>query len=955
MSSERIVSAGVFTNERDLTFLPQGIGNIGAAIIGPTVKGRAFIPTTVESNTQFTTQYGGKTDESYVPFCVESYLQSAGTITVIRLLGLGGYTEHTIPLIINTGVNNYLGALLHPTRTVDADSDFKDTFLTSASFSSSYNIYSYSGSEIDTLNVTIDKGGIITLYDFHGNIAGTLGDAITSDTIITASGADLFVSASLSGTTIGSVLGLLNGSPLTSSNYTFTGSDFEGHVAGAVQLYFNSNSTSSGSVTSAIIDGSCALLEGTISGSISGSTGTTTAAFTSSIIPQSSGASFVNGGNVLFATDFWFKLSEDWYPVSLLPSSVNYIGKLFGYNPNTTLYNNLADDKDRAYNYVLFKNNLTTLLTNYPDAQLTTASIDMNFDGVQYSTAETPWITSQIISGKARNLFKIKTIADGNYANSEIKVGILNVKRSGEIGGTDYGSFDIVVRLVADGDETDKQQQVVENFSNLSLDKNAANYVCRVIGDKYPEFSVDSFGMSRITMKGDYDNKSNYIRIEVDDNVKFRAYDPALVPFGFKAYRTPVDATGLLGASALVPAVNYITDQTVNSEYNSRVYFGFDFNFNTCDNEYYLNPLPSGSTTGSNADFNLDNMFGNANSGYSGSLSGSAALLNQRKFIVGFQGGFDGWSPSLPKLMGEDISATNVMGFDCSTSNTDGTKAYRYALSLISNQDEYDLNLLLTPGITQQLHPAVISKGIELCEDRSDVFYIFDLARLTETNINTLTDLVLGIDTNYAATYHPWVKILNSDNNQTMWVPPSVLMAGVIAYNDKVSYEWYAPAGLNRGGLTEALDVYTKLYQSDRDSLYENRINPIASFPRYGIAAWGQKTLQVKPSALDRISVRRLLITVKKYIASASKYLLFEQNTSATRNKFLNIVNPYLESIQQRQGLYSFKVVMDETNNTPDIIDRNILYGQIYLQPTRTAEFILLDFNIQPTGATFPQ
>ena len=160
---------------------------------------------------------------------------------------------------------------------------------------------------------------------------------------------------------------------------------------------------------------------------------------------------------------------------------------------------------------------------------------------------------------------------------------------------------------------------------------------------------------------------------------------------------------------------------------------------------------------------------------------------------------------------------------------------------------------------------------------------------------------------------------------------------------------------MNRGGIPGATDVKTRLNRTNRDELYENKVNPIAQFPGQGIVAFGQKTLQTKPSALDRINVRRLLIALKKFIASSSRYLLFEQNTEATRNRFLNIVNPYLASVQERQGLFAFRVVMDETNNTPDVIDRNQLVGQIYLQPARAAEFIVLDFNILPTGATFPE
>jgi phage tail sheath protein FI len=184
-------------------------------------------------------------------------------------------------------------------------------------------------------------------------------------------------------------------------------------------------------------------------------------------------------------------------------------------------------------------------------------------------------------------------------------------------------------------------------------------------------------------------------------------------------------------------------------------------------------------------------------------------------------------------------------------------------------------------------------------------------------------------------------------------VPPSVLLPAVFASNDRVAAEWFAPAGLNRGGLIGAVAVVNRLTHSERDSLYESKVNPIAQFPGQGIVVFGQKTLQDKSSALDRINVRRLLLTVRKYIASTSRYLIFEQNTSETRNRFLNIANPYLESIQQRQGLYAFRVVMDESNNTPDVIDRNFLKGAIFLQPTRTAEFIQIDFNILPTGASF--
>jgi hypothetical protein len=239
-----------------------------------------------------------------------------------------------------------------------------------------------------------------------------------------------------------------------------------------------------------------------------------------------------------------------------------------------------------------------------------------------------------------------------------------------------------------------------------------------------------------------------------------------------------------------------------------------------------------------------------------------------------------------------------------------------------------------------------------MVEERSDCFYIMDTNAYTDTVVQAVAQ-ANDVDSNYAATYYPWVKTIDVNTNKLIAVPPSVLLPGVFASNDRVAAEWFAPAGLNRGGLIGAVAVQNRLTQSEKDTLYEGKVNPIVQFPGQGIVVFGQKTLQDKPSALDRINVRRLLLTVRKYIASTSRYLVFEQNTAETRNRFLNIVNPYLESIQQRQGLYAFRVVMDDSNNTPDVIDRNIMKGAIYLQPTKTAEFIQIDFNILPTGAAF--
>jgi phage tail sheath protein FI len=220
--------------------------------------------------------------------------------------------------------------------------------------------------------------------------------------------------------------------------------------------------------------------------------------------------------------------------------------------------------------------------------------------------------------------------------------------------------------------------------------------------------------------------------------------------------------------------------------------------------------------------------------------------------------------------------------------------------------------------------------------------------------ILTVTANAASFDTSYVATYWPWLKTIDPNSGQQVWVPASTMIPGVYAFNDSVAHPWYAPAGTNRGIIPTAIQTERILTQGNRDTLYQKNVNAIATFPNAGITVFGQKTLQKRPSALDRVNVRRLLIELKNYISQVADTFVFEQNNVITRNNFLSIVNPYLSTVQQQQGLTAFKVVMDETNNPPSVVDQNQLIGQIYLQPTRTVEFIILDFNILPTGATFP-
>jgi len=293
----------------------------------------------------------------------------------------------------------------------------------------------------------------------------------------------------------------------------------------------------------------------------------------------------------------------------------------------------------------------------------------------------------------------------------------------------------------------------------------------------------------------------------------------------------------------------------------------------------------------------------------------------------------------------QNISATDTQGLVGSDYDT--------AIALLSNQDDYQFNVISAPGLSNQHQADQVTSIMNNSISRGDNIAIVDLVGYNQP-INTVISQAGGIDNSYTATYWPWLQTVDPNSGQLVFIPASTFIPGVYAFTDASSDPWFAPAGITRGGMGQVVRAERKLTSTNRDTLYEANVNPIATFPSQGVVVFGQKTLQKAASALDRVNVRRLLITLKGQISQIADNLVFEQNTIATRQNFLTQVNPYLESVQQRQGLYAFKVVMDEQNNTPDVIDRNELVGQIFLQPTRTAEFILLDFNVLPTGATFP-
>jgi hypothetical protein len=787
--AERIVSPGVFTRENDLSFLAQGVGQIGAAFIGPFKEGTAFVPTIVTSQSDLAEKFGTPDGTYYTEYAVQNYLREAGSATIIRVADVGGYTQ-VAPLgifatsSVNAGNDKLIGVLYNTNATAN----------------------------IQEVGFTYEHGPIFLADD-------------------SGSGA-----------------------------FTLSGSVFGGTIAASIN-----------------------------------------------------------------------------------PSDVNDLSDVFGETPI------VPSTGKKAYTYIFFENSGSLLSAAAASSSIYVKALedqdysqgDLSVNGTTdaYSAAFTPWVKSQNISNERYDLFRFVSLGHGEVYNTKFKVGISNVKAAGEDGSTDYSTFTVTIRSFSD---TDRRKVVLETFNNVNLDPASPNYIARRIGDRY--FTISSDG--KINEFGDYTPRSKYVRVQVKEQGSFPV---SAAPFGHDSYYNPIKLA--TADESKLPAVVFTTGSAGNTSSSPTYYSGFDFETTTIstDNKQYLKPLPNGVDVGANVVFSFDSQL-------SYQMTGSnSADMAKRQFVIAFQGGFAGSNPIVKKAKAGDtewVGGSNTQGFDCSTSTSAGSLSYIRAINAISNADEYDINMVVTPGIVRRLHPSVTTAVIDMVEDRADAFYIADFNDYNDT-ITDATFQANSVDSNYAATYYPWVKTIDTNTNKLMSVPPSVLMPAVFASNDAIAAEWFAPAGLNRGGITGAVSVLNRLTHSERDTLYENKVNPIAAFPGQGIVAFGQKTLQDRASALDRINVRRLLITVKKFVASTSRYLVFEQNTASTRARFINTVTPYLEAIQQRQGLFAFRVVMDESNNTPDVIDRNILAGQLFLQPTRTAEFIVIDFNILPTGASF--
>ena len=602
-----------------------------------------------------------------------------------------------------------------------------------------------------------------------------------------------------------------------------------------------------------------------------------------------------------------------------------------------------------------------------------------------------------------KDLFRLEAIDSGEHANANIKISISDIKASSNEDVNPYGSFTVEVRAAND---TDARKKVLETFTNCNLNHESPDYIAAKIGDKYADWSDAD---SRFIEYGDYDNKSSYIRVADIATIN----NKSLLPFGFRGPQTyighEVDTSGTISGDN-----NLINEGSISAgavplsisgpKHALRVsssdggltdptaaYFGADMSKESGKgfekSNIDLNRLLPEIAANQKADsfvFTLDNLKritiegeesphvahveGSRQAGTSLNSTGTDDYQNVldagfNKFTMPMVGGFDGFD-----VTEADPLRNGLMTGDERSSSPVNT--LKRAINMVSDPELIEMNLACVPGITA---PAITNHLVDTCERRADALAIIDLEGGYEPAHESSSGADVGsaksvvteaktraMNTSYACAYHPWIQSKDEfGSGKMLWLPPSIAALGTFASTDRNSAPWFAPAGFTRGGLTDGSagipvsGVREHLTRKMRDSLYENNINPIAKFPAEGIVIFGQKTLQASDSALDRVNVRRLMLHVKKGISRIASTLLFDQNLDVTWERFSSQANGFLADVQSRLGLTEFRVVLDETTTTADLVDRNTMYAKVFLKPARSIEFIAVDFVIQKTGASF--
>ena len=901
------VSPGVKFKERDLSFVSKNVGLTTLGLVGETPKGPAFQPITINSKGNFGTRFGNQSIEKFpndgglkfqLPYVANAYLNESDQLVVTRILGLSGYQAGTAwGIKVSAGVDLSTTGITTTASTVNAFTGgmYLGTAITNVGQTGT--IFSgYTKVGATSFTTVVRDFTVATLVNGAGNV-NVISSTITGSSLSEYEGMVVAIVRSR-----GSVEDIIDGSPIT----TFQ----------ATQLQMIANSTNIGAGD---MYGKFTLRAGT------GITGT-----------------------------------ED-YVVSLNPDAREFITNVIGDRPkgkNTKIY------VESVFPDLLRKLDADGVVYGISSSIIAATTNTFTDYRETFKTPETPYVVSELRGNQLERLFKFVSISDGNSANQEIKISIQNIDPISK-------EFDIVVR---DFFDTDAAPVVLESYGRCTMQKGVNNYVGNRVG----------------TIDGEYSIQSNYIVLDVDANAPQDSF-----PAGFEGYVVFDWNSGSTGSgvNGVSPSILYKSGYTPTDRVN-RVYLGiseraFDgenlvgagidqnfFNYNGLDISSN-DSAPSGyvKTKGFHMDSQVTGASYTDGVAVMGSfVPGSAEFQNAsdilnptspyflraaRKFTFVPYGGFDGWNEHRDRRSFTDLYKKGGVfdGVPAGATPNNDYQAWEAAIATFRNSEDVTINLFATPGINWSDNIGIVNDTIEMIEQvRADSLYIIDAPDLPD-NAGMAQDIVdlledTEIDSNFSATFYPWIQIRDSINNQNIYLPPTSEVVRTIAFTDNVKFPWFAPAGLQRG-VTDAIRTRRKLSNDERDILYAGRINPLATFPDVGVAIFGQKTLQVAETALNRINVRRLLLQLRKLISNVAVRLLFEQNDQTTIDEFLAKVNPILETVKRERGLEDFKVVMDDSNNTPETRDRNELYGEIFIKPTKAVEFIGITFTITPSGASF--
>ena len=951
-SNKVFVSPGVYTSEKDLTFVAQSVGVTTLGLAGETLKGPAFEPILITNFDEFRTYFGstsplkdGRGDPKYeLPYVAKSYLQESNQLFVTRVLGLTGYKPY-----ISFGIKTIGGITVDTSETPSSLTG--GTFEPTLSGMTSSTYYSLLSGKTATTGESVPEY-IVDNFPYSNSINESYynGDWFKIGLVPTGD------TQSLTGTQKTSPIGEYSNSNWY--NYFYENS---GDLYSYLFVYNSGTSvfdvtqyTYTGAIVNEYNDLTVAMMRSR--GNYSGQTlnlevtGNTQFTITSSEIETNPlGLFTINIVSGLTSGTKTFTCSLD-------TSSPSYITKVLGVD---------VFDKNKQQYPVYVKEVYPELIKDlFAQGKIRGLSTDVVYHltgddfMTKWDSPKSPMVVSEVRGGSVDDLFEIISISDGDSANQQIKVTIMNID-------LDKLEFDLLVR---DYNDTDDNMVVLERFSRCTMDINLPGYIARKIG----------------TFDTEYELRSKYIMLTMVED-----HPTDAVPAGFKGF-----VTDYLNDESVLGGIQYKTkyysagDET--GEYSStgepltrstpdrprRVSLGLSSEIGFDSSMFTFKGSDAGkSTPGFHLSVNATSIINTGTTtGYMFDctpydLEGQTGFdvtenplksINYRKFTLGVTGGFDGWD------IYRDVR-TNTDGYIFSnkiytSGNTDNGGvfsttvgnsdyyAYLAAIETYNNPEAIDINIFATPGINFRDHNSLVTETIDMIEnDRADSFYIINAPNVgTVDEVTDEIDLA-NIDSNYSATYWPWIQIRDNTNSTQLYIPPTAEIVKNVALTDNVAYPWYSVAGYSRG-LVSAIKARIKLTLDMRDLLYKNRVNPIATFSDTGTIIWGNKTLQVKESALDRINVRRLLLRARKLISAVSVRLIFEQNDEKVRDEFLRLTNPILEAIKKERGLYDFRVTV---SNDPEDIDTNTLRGKIYIKPTRSLEYIDLEFIITPTGASF--